>query len=208
MMKDFDKLIAVAQDLRNEVAQEYEEEIKELKNEISSLKNFKNEKIKYEKEINELQEQLAKTEEKYRTRQVKKVLGEYVTTAFRVKRTYVPKPKCDKCDSKRQIHFKSPLGTDFVENCPCSMPNIIYDIYSVHLIDFTVFNNDRLDCYYELDETNSSYDHYDRLGKIIRSEEDIPDYFDFRNTFFDKELCKKYCDELNKGVAENDRRTT
>ena len=43
MMKEFDKLIAVAQGIRNEAIKEYEEEIEELKNEISALKNFKNE---------------------------------------------------------------------------------------------------------------------------------------------------------------------
>lgn len=54
MMEEFDKLIAVAQGIRNEAIKEYEEEIEELKNEISALKNFKNEKIGYEKEIEEL----------------------------------------------------------------------------------------------------------------------------------------------------------
>ena len=64
-MKEFDKLIAVAQGIRNEAIKEYEEEIEELKNEIYALKNFKNEKIGYEKEIEELKKSNNALKEKY-----------------------------------------------------------------------------------------------------------------------------------------------
>ena len=50
-MKEFDKLIAVAQGLRNEAINDYEEEIEELKNEISALTNFKNEKLDMKKKL-------------------------------------------------------------------------------------------------------------------------------------------------------------
>lgn len=209
-MKDFDKLIAVAQDIRNEAAKEYEEEIKELKTEISALENFKNEKIKYEKEIKELKKSNDTLKEKYSTMRLKELLGDFVIKAFRVKKIYTPKPKCNMCDSNRQIHFKSPLGTEFVENCTCSKSTILYEVYEVNLLDFAVYknNNREFEGYYELDETNTSYDHYDRCGSIIRDKTAFPNYYDFQAVFFDKKLCQAYCDMLSKKEDNNDRQTT
>lgn len=199
MMKEFDKLIAVAQGIRNEAIKEYEEEIEELKNEISALKNFKNEKIGYEKEIEELKKFNNALKEKYSTMRLKELLGDFVITAFRVKKNYIPKPKCDKCDSKRQIHFKSPLGTDFTENCTCSNPSILYSIYEVKLLDFNVnkINEDEFEGFYERDCTNSCYDHYDYAGRVIRDKKDFQEYYDPFYVFFDKNICQEYCDMLN-----------
>lgn len=33
---------------------------------------------------------------------------------------HVYKPKCDKCDDNRYVHFKSPSGKDYQEYCSCA----------------------------------------------------------------------------------------
>ena len=120
-------------------------------------------------------------------------------------------PKCDKCDDNRQIHFTSPSGRDFNEDCPvCGKRYCIYypkpvDAIKIRFSKDPYLKSEVWAVKYEESCENITYK-TENIWKGTAEEFNIDDYYILRHTCFEsKELAQQICDRINKtnGVPDN-----
>ena len=121
---EFDSMIyELRESLRNSVKKEFKDRIDELEKELEELKQFRDEKYIFNNKYEELERELERTKQSVTEKATKMKLKEFMEIAESKAWTidghyeYVNE-KCDKCDNKRRIHFKSPSGKDMTEECP------------------------------------------------------------------------------------------
>lgn len=118
-------------------------------------------------------------------------------------------PKCDKCDRERYIHFKSPSGKDYKEQCSCGKRKRVYSVAKTQ-IESVIFNyndnDERPSRYYRrmYGETEIGYEYdsnkiwiYDKFSDIneIMNDPKPSEYYNY--VFESEESCQKYVDWLN-----------
>lgn len=178
--------------LLKSVKEEFLDEMDRLRKENAELKEFKLKKVEYDFQLRELKhskeleiEQIRKEAEKKRLMDVLK--DNFMETAYYPQYTWKYKyDKCDKCDERRYIHFKSPLGHDLSEPCSCS-EKISYwkpEECSIALIrsefDSLIFRYDEINnCFIALKSDNKEYEFGSKIYRTI-------------------EECQEECDRLNK----------
>lgn len=214
---DFDIAIEEFKEgLRKTVKEEILNEMARLKKENEELQEVKEnfEKIKQEYKDKERQFNV-KEDEMMRTLARKKI--EELTTIADMKSEaywldtasgYIP--KCDKCDDKRLIHFKSPSGMDCTEPCPnCGTSYYMYFVKPVDAVKIRFTNEPciKSELYY------IKHDYFG--GNTTYSNKNIfngnPDEFDYEHfnahnvAFTSKELAQEISRRLNKrrGVPDN-----
>lgn len=201
--------------LRNAVRDEIKEKIESLEKELAELKEFRDEKNKfikeYEAKIREVQREASATiraakesEEKWKKARLYQLLGDYLTVGWKVGNSWEYGEKCDKCDDNRQIHFTSPQGKEYKEDCQCAKRYYKYFPKEATLSRIYVrkknFNwNDRGETdfynrYYTVTD-DDDYDRYEISSDIYTSSDiDYEKVNDYRAIFLNEEDCKKYCD--------------
>ena len=202
------------QGLMKSVKQEILDEINKLKNENKELQSFKLRKEQIEREhrnkLIELQNRAIEAERTASRAKLVELLGEYFTVAWGVKNDYVALPKCDKCDDKRYIHFKSPSGKNLTEQCACDKKKCNYIPQELSLIKFYAKRKDRAGKeqhverhYKKVESILSDYDEYDDTSNLYNGEE-----FENANrygiVFLEKDKCQEYCNYLNQKEVTND----
>jgi len=123
--------------LRDSVKQEIQDKIKNLEDELAKYADIK---ANYEAKMSEMNNTIAeynRMKDELQKDQEEKLRKLAYTDIFKgdgidawgicYSWDYIT-PKCDKCDDKRQIHFKSPSGVDHYEPCSCSKKRATYDI--------------------------------------------------------------------------------
>lgn len=212
--------------LRNEVKDEIKKKIESLENEVASLKEFRDEKNKFineyeakireaKREADETKREAKKSEEKWKEARLHQLLGDYLTVGWIVGYTTEYGEKCDKCDDNRYIHFTSPQGKEYKEECQCAKRHYKYFPKEVTLSKIYVRKknfrwNDKGETdfynrYYTVqDDNDDDYYRYECANHVYTSSDiDYEKVNSYDAVFLNEEDCQKYCDwrnekELNK----------
>lgn len=204
------------------VKQEYLDEMERLRKENEELRPFRDAKRRYENRLKELKAEydrkIEAAELNAKRTLMHDLFDENKLTAWKAGYRYIEEPKCDKCDSNRKVHFKSPSGKDLTEDCACSRKILFYEPKESYLVRFNIKMNakagnqdssyppDRpLYRYYAPRDTSSNevefrWDFDEEYGSV-RYADDLNTSFDTLNryeaVFLNYDRCKAYCDYLN-----------
>lgn len=207
--------------LEKSVKKSVVDEIESLKKRIAELEDFAKAKKEYETEIRSLNWKLEATqrevEERAKQLRLPEIMKALESPAWIADWTFdYIHPKCDKCDDRRRIHFKSPSGRDFDEECSCAERRCTYSPVQGVMVKFR-WDKDVWNWNHECDEL--------RGGRFtfIRPETFKKDYIDkdessyridvqefyygqpfeelaknhSRPYFRDFDKCKEFCDYMN-----------
>ena len=85
-------------------------------------------KAKYEREFSGAKSEAVRA---VRKEELGKLLDAIDERLYRVERVYTERPKCDLCDERRQIAYKTPRGRDVTESCVCSETDMRWEATEV-----------------------------------------------------------------------------
>lgn len=219
---EFDEMIYdLKRSLKNQVRQEIKDKIERLEKEIEELREFRDKKNEYDTKMRDMEYKLKMAnqdvEEKARRMKYNDFIKVAQSPAWCIdgKYEYI-KDKCDKCDDRRRLHFKSPSGKDFEEDCPyCSQKK-----YISRPVEGVLVQLEHVDKYYssnaEFADVQFSYlvpesfkrkygkeDHdcswITTISKVYNGEKfSYDNRYSLMHTYFrNKETCEKACEFLN-----------
>lgn len=192
--------------LRNSVKEEIKGKIASLEKELAELKEFKKDKNKiiqeYENKVREAKE----SEEKWKKARLHQLLGDYLTVGWKAGYTREYGEKCDKCDDDRKIHFSSPQGKKYTEDCQCARCYYRYHPQEATLAKIYVRKknfgyDDKGKCdfynrYYKVEDKDNC-DLYETASEVYTSSDfDYKKANSYRAVFLNEEDCSKYCEWL------------
>lgn len=195
------------QSLLRSVKIEHVEEIERLRKENAELQATKKRMKEIETEHTVAMRQFSLDKQKYETelknKRIAELLGDYMLIGWYPSSHTIRKPKCNKCDQNRNIHFKSPSGKDYTEECStCGGGVSFYEPEEIECYRFS----QRKDYYgsklppvekYYMRKTGINYDTFESNRSLYKGEphEEI----NLRRVVFaTPEECQKYCDWKNK----------
>lgn len=198
-------LYAFKEALASSVKEKYLEKMNALEQENRELREFKDRQAEYKKELErirfnyEIKKQNA--ERDARSYRLRDLLKDFSVIGYRPINNPIKKPKCDKCDENRRIHFKSPSGKEFTEPCECANWNAHYEPRQVELFKFYA-GNKLTDMYYTKQESEE-YDRFDLHSNVCSSLSDVKleELNSYYVVFLKEEDCKKYCEWLNERIS-------
>jgi hypothetical protein len=199
--------------LRSAVKGEIKEKIESLEKELADLKLFRDERDKFVQECNDKIAEAKRetieakaTEEKWKKARLYQLLGEHLIFGWGVDDAYEYGEKCEKCDDNRKIHFTSPQGRKYEEDCQCSKKHYTYSPKLVELLEFSVKKKnfypsdadaDFRNRYYYAEE-DRDYERFRRANDVYTSSDiDFEDVNQYCAVFLNEEDCQKYCDWKN-----------
>lgn len=206
------------QTLWDAVKNESKEKIAALEKEVEELREFRDEKnkviarydseitnIKYQAEV--VKREAKEAEEKWKKARLYQLLGDYLVIGWKIGNTYELGEKCDKCDDDRRIHFTSPRGKEYTEECRCAIRSYFYFPEEAELLRFFVKKrNFKWDDngetnyyyrYYNVKKDNES-DEYTSTAEVYTSANiDFTEVNEYRALFLNKDDCQRYCDWKN-----------
>ena len=185
--KDRDSVI-----LENISLKKKNEELKQKVDEISKREN----KLEIEKR------NLKKT---VRKEYLSNLLKDFQVERFKVDYKSMYGKKCNKCNDRRQIIYKSPLGKEQKELCDCAKDRVkIYFPESALCTEFKIDKNDRdkLRMWYTKNSYDDKEEYYSSSNYYEKSYNNEPyeDLNSYKIIFDTIEECQKYCDWLNKDI--------
>lgn len=203
-----EKIEELKESLRESVRSEIKEELERLRKENQELKEVRDnwEKLKeeYRNKERELQRKMLTVKQEAKKARLKELFEDngMSVVLYNVGYNFVYKPKCNKCDTDRKIHFKSPSGRDCTEACECAKSYKKYIPISNELIEFRMNNvDDELLMWFEpTKRTDAYYDNYRRveIEQIYNNQAFEEITINETCLFFKtKEECQKYCNYLN-----------
>lgn len=217
---EFDQQVEEFKDtLRNSVKDEIKEKIAFLEKELEEVKEFRDEKKKfiqeYESKINEMKNKVdsvkrdvKESEEKWKKARLYQLLGDYLTVGWKIGYAFEYGEKCDKCDKDRRIHFTSPQGREYTEECQCAKGHYKYfpkeatlSKFYVRKKNFPWSDDGKVDCYNRC-YTVTDCDDFDRYEstECVYTHSDNVDYKKvnvYYDVFLNEEDCQKFCDWKN-----------
>ena len=196
------------QSIRDNVRKEIQDEMDRLRAENAELRevkeNWQEMKREQEQALRDLRIAKENAEREAKRAKAKDILASLAVIGYRPKAKYEIGPKCDKCDEYRYRHFISPLGRKMKEDCTCKKSKRVFAPIEVMLNDFYVGEND-IDVYYELNEKEENYDHYDMMAEVYKElPDDLQKINEYRAVFINKDDCQKYCDFKNAPEEEKE----
>lgn len=148
-----------------------------------------------QKENESLRETLKNADE----RKLRDLLSQVMFTGYRVDMKHIQRPKCDKCDEYRQIHFVSPTGRNMTEDCLCATAVVRHSPKEVSLVSFNV--SDKVSSFYAkvYNSKDSYYDKYNICTDLYDKdkEQSFESLNKYKIVFLNKDDCQAYCDWLN-----------
>lgn len=211
--------------LRKAVRQETQDLIETLRQENEELRevrdNWEEVKRGYEAKQRELQNEIYACKQNVARMRLEQLfeMCEMNVILYRPSSFYVYKPKCNKCDDNRYVHYKSPSGKDNREDCECAKSFRKYEPCPEYLSEFRVnrYGSDNkqyplLMWFKKYRDYKDDYDGYtyesSDLCRFVYNNEDFEEVMENHNTsvyFKDEEKCKEYCEFLSKlnGVTED-----
>ena len=174
----------------NELLKKENKRMQQLVNEIESMEK----ELEYKKSI---------LEENVKREKLSALMKEFEITLYRVDTEYLQKPKCDKCDSKRRIEYRTPSGKKAFEDCCCAERIINYKPAEYICSEFRAnkLKENILAWYKRSVYDGDDYYSYDANVKQEKIYNEQMEYkrIDKYNTFFRTEKeCQQYCEFLNK----------
>lgn len=202
--------------LKKSVKEEFLKDVERLKKENEELQKVKNNFNKIKLEYQRKEEELKLKEQDIMKNLARKKIEELTTIADMKSEAYWLDaasgyiPKCNKCDDKRLIHFKSPSGNDCTEPCPnCGTSYYMYFVKPVDAVKIRFTNEPciKSELYYIKNDCFGGTTTYSNKNIFNGN----PDEFDYENfnayrvAFTSKELAQEICDRLNKrkGIPDN-----
>lgn len=186
-------------------------ENKELKRENEKLKE-KLEDIEYrERELKRKEESLKADNEinffKTKFEELLKPYEEQITIYY-IDYKYKKIKKCKKCNKERKIIYKSEYGDTIEQKCECDVSYKHYIVKKGMLNTLSICKRFRnkdivIKPKYSYDRNSSYYDDdylYYELENVHNKFDinEVENYKEYKEYFFDKEECQKYCDYMNK----------
>ena len=198
---EFDGRIAELKEaLASEIKQEYLDKIKELQEEVDSLKEFRDKKDEYEEAVRNMKRKEDELERTYSTKRLKELIGDFSVPAYGI--SYSLKfayPKCDKCDKDRRVKFYGPSGKTYTEECSCAKKIGSFSIQEVSLVKFGTTCNGQYAFHYYVSKNSSLANDigFDYCTDIITREnksewKSFDDINPFRAVFTEKDFCEEY----------------
>ena len=189
--------------LRESVKKEYKEEMERLRKENAELRDIKKnwqEKIgEFEAEKFKLKTATRDAENKAKKARLRELLDAFTKQAWGIKYSYeYIHEKCDKCDDKGYIHYKSPQGRDVKEECNCRRRVCVFHPQEAEIVEFDDQMGDIKPTFlYERYDQGDDYDRYKKTARVYAGEN-----FDEINAysgliFLNKEDCEKFCEYKN-----------
>jgi hypothetical protein len=196
--------------LMDSVKVEFKEEMDRLRKENDELQETKK-KMKeierdYENKKRDLQYERQNLETKIRKEKLSSLMKDFEVQLYTVGSKHYKKPKCDKCDENRRIHYTTPLGNKTYESCDCSGTIGVYEVIPTTLVEFSIRSGKSYVWYQVKESSRTEYLSYhdDTVsGKdLITSEEQFENASTWRPLLKTEELAQKFCDYLNKGKKD------
>lgn len=182
---------ALIEAIKENVRQDIKAEIERLRKENAELQQYKQERQEYE---SRLQTEVEAYKRTLRQGKIKELFGDYIGTGWGVRRNTILPPKCDKCDEKRLIHFKSPRGKELTELCDCAFGKVVYKPIELTLIEFSKYRDEIIRYFVDRDHTTENYWEYeDATSDIYDGKTPFEDLNCWEIVFLDKETCERYC---------------
>lgn len=189
---------ALIEAIKEGVRQDIKAEMERLREENAELQQYKKERQEVEN-IKKWYESRLQTEvEAYkrtlRQGKIKELFGDYIGTGWGVGCNTVLPPKCNKCDEKRLVHFKSPSGRELTEPCDCAHGKIVYEPIELTLIGFSKYGDEIIRYFIDRDRSSENYWEYeDATSNIYDGKTPFEDLICWRIVFLDKETYERYC---------------
>lgn len=205
---EFDQRIAELKEaLASEVKQEYLDKIKELQEEVASLKEFRDKKDEYDEVLRNIKRKEEGLKKEYSTKRLKELIGDFSVPAYTISDSAeFVYPKCDKCDKDRRVKFYSPSGREYTEDCSCAKKICNFSIKEARLVRFgTTCNGQYVFHYYAPQNNMNDYMRSDLdfeycVNLITRGNKSEWKSFDdinpYRAVFTEKDFCEEYCKYL------------
>lgn len=210
---EFDQMVEEFKDtLRESVKKEWldrmnrlEEENKELRVVKKNFNQIKNDYAKAEWKCEQESKRAMENAKKdaYRAR-LSELLGDMKAEYWSIKKEFIKKPKCDKCDEHRMVAYITPLGKKAKEYCICAETESKYVpcemvIYQIELCNSGI--GARFVKKYKDDEDIfvSDSEYYGHKF-VVKDEDDISSLAEKNeySLYFESfEKCQEYCDYLN-----------
>lgn len=200
------------EELRSSVRKEWidkmnrlEEENKELQEVKKNFNQIKNDYAKAEWECKRESEIAIANAKKdaYKAR-LSELLGDMKAEYWRIKKEFVKKPKCDKCDNNRMVAYITPLGKQAKEYCTCAETESKYVpcemvIYQIQLSNSKIGARFVKKSKHDEDTFVSDSEYYG-YRFVVKDEDDIStlaENNEYSLYFESLERCQEYCDYLN-----------
>ncbi|MCP1159327.1 hypothetical protein [Bacillus infantis] len=206
----------MVEDLKNSllksVKEEYVIEMEKLRKENQDLQEVKRnfEKIKndFENKKRDLYIEYETKKSQVRRERLSELMKDCEVELFSVASKPKFKPKCDNCDEKRRIYYKTPSGRETYEACNCASTLSIYEPIQTILSSFSIRNGEGSAWYQikdrgQYDEYLHYYDDSVSGNQLITDEKQFDGITSTYKTLFKtEELAQKFCDLKNSEVVE------
>lgn len=194
--------------LSKSIQKKFLDEMEELREENISLREFRDNKERYEQELKaakaEYQRKMQDAERQANQKKLKDLLNTFAVVGYRAELEYRQGPKCDKCDDNRKIHFVSPMGRNMTEECSCAKRIRTYSPKEVRMLKFyagkEIFNT-----YFEQTNRDRDYESYSFVAQIYdKTKKPFEDVNYFSTVFLQEDDCRQFCNWLNEQEALKD----
>lgn len=210
---EFELLVEDFKDeLRKSVKKEWIDKMNRLEAENKELqevkKNFNQIKSDYEKAKweckRESEKAIANAKGDAYSARLSELLDDMKAEYWSIKKEFVKKPKCDKCDANRMVAYITPLGKQAKEQCTCDETESKYVPCERVIYQIGLYNS-RIESWFvrkrkEDEDTFVSEPEYYRHMFVVKDEEDISSLVEKNeySLYFESfEKCQEYCDYLN-----------
>jgi hypothetical protein len=170
---------------------------------IAENKALKDNECKIRDKERQLEREKSDLMRQVRKERLSELMKDFEVVMYQAEKIRVDLPKCNKCNDKRKIEFKSPTGKKMYEDCKCNVGKTVYIPQEYGCSSFTINrDNKKMDMWFkehlERDGDWYSYDNNSNYCKAVYNEEmDYKDIEMYHTFFKTKEECQKYCDWLN-----------
>lgn len=108
-----------------DIRDHWNEKVRELENEYTAKRRELEKKLHEAERIADSAKRMALFD----------LIREYPDHAYTVDKKYVKRPKCDKCDAKRELPYITPRGITMHEKCECAEPKPAYSVRSIPIVE-------------------------------------------------------------------------
>lgn len=163
-------------------------------------KNLREKVSAVNQEKRELEERRKELERKAARMSIKDFLGQRAVIMYRADYNHVAGPKCDKCNDDRVRPYKTPLGSDATEQCPCSVRHRVYAPKEFAMSSMSrERRGDEVRVWfkrYEKEDTYSSST-FVKNENVYSGDSDFGSLNMYKTFFLEEAQCQRFCDWLN-----------
>ena len=205
--------------IRDSIKSEILEEMNRLRVENEKLQGIKEhfEEVKqdYERKKAECDRIVCNAEQNAKRMRLSELMKEHKVIKWKITWEYVYGPKCDKCDSDREVEVKLPSGKIVKDSCGCKTDSKRYYYPKRYILSkFTDrYGDGRITAHYSEENSYNEKDTYYELytctvcdnftdDKKKKAIENLSD--EVKSILFnEEEECQEVCDRLNKDLGDH-----